>query len=176
MSGADRVGAMAILNENLEWSRLSMDLSLRDAFQGTPVKTLISPGQLLCRFITAKSKKHGIRGNEIFRSPWWLEWDTVAGMLHRWRMAGVKAREVIRGRLAITLEFSERLDSLVQIKMTKPAFGWKGPARYQEDKRQKLTYIGGAIQYYLPNLAGDSDGLSSDVAYMHYFGWVDDLG
>lgn len=39
------------------------------AFTGMPRKVLLSPGEMLCRFITAENEKVGHRGNEVFGSP-----------------------------------------------------------------------------------------------------------
>jgi hypothetical protein len=165
---------MAILNENLNWQDFA-NPDLQRAFQRTPEKCLLPVDQLLCRFITAESQKHGTRGNEIFLSPWWSDWNKTAGMIGQWSSQGASARNVIRAKLAITQRFSEKLDGLVQIVLTKPVYCWKGPARHQEDKLQKVTYLGGGEQYFLPNLASDKQGLSSNVAHMHSWSWVDSL-
>lgn len=47
--------------------------------------------------------------------------------------------------------------------------------RHQNDAALNVTYIGGGEQYYLPNLASDPNGLSSNVAYLHCFTSVDSL-
>lgn len=58
---------------------------------------------------------------------------------------------------------------LAQIILTKQVYAWKGPARHQEDSAQGITYLGGGEQLYVPNLASDAQGLSSNVAYLHCF-------
>ena len=97
-------------------------------------------------------------------------------MLARWKTAQISTKDVLRGKLAITSEFSAELDSLVQIVLTKPVYGWKGIARYQDDNNIKVTYIGGATQLCVPHLAADPMDLSSNVAYLHCFSSVDSLG
>jgi hypothetical protein len=166
---------MAILNQGLEWVQISRDPGIVRAFRGVPVKTLVPAGTMLCRFITTESAKKGIRGNQTFFSPWWMDWKTTAAMLAKWRTQGAAAKDVIRARLAVTKEFSQELDSLVQIILTKPVYAWKGTAQYQNDGARGVTYIGGGEQFYLPNLASDSQGLSSDVAYLHCFTAVESL-
>jgi hypothetical protein len=163
---------MPVLNEHLDWHTLSKDPGIANAFRGTPVKTLLDPPNMLCRFITAESKKHGIRGNETFNSPWWLEWSTAAAEIHQWKAHNAQVKDVIRGRFAVTTKFSQELDSLVQIQLTKPVYCWKGIVKHQADAVRGVTYLGGGEQLYLPHLASDKDGLSSDVAQMHYFGFV----
>ena len=59
--------------------------------------------------------------------------------------------------------------------MTKPVYAWKGAVGHQEDKDRKVTYLGGATQLFLPNLASDAQGLASDAAYMYCFSSVDEL-
>jgi hypothetical protein len=164
----------AILNEDLEWHRIVADSpEVGNAFRGIPGKKLMQPRRMLCRFITTESKKNAVRGNEIFKSPWWMEWNATAAMLMRFKAA--KVTDVIRGRMAIPKAFSQELDSLAQIILAKPVYAWQGIARYQDDAAQDLTYIGGGEQFYLPNLASDLNGLSSNVAYLHCFTSIDSL-
>lgn len=165
---------MAILNANLDWSGIvASHHEVGRAFRGTPEKTLIAANQMLCRFITTESVKRGIPGNHVFFSPWWMEWGTAVAMLSRFKAAAPTA--VVRAKLAVTEEFSRELDSLVQIILTQPVYAWKGIAQYQNDKASQVTYIGGGVQFYLPNLASDAQGLSSNVAYMHCFTSVESL-
>ena len=164
---------MAILNETLEWGNFSTDVHA--AFRGTPIKTLVLVNRVLARFITTESKKKATRGNEIFLSPWWSEWATTVRDVHKWGTMGAPARDVIRARFAVTLQFSQELDSFVLIVLKQPVYAWKGIVKHQEDKDQKLTYLGGATQLFLPNLASDAQGLSSEVAYLHCFSSVDEL-
>ena len=166
---------MAILNEQFEWSHFETNAGLRMAFRGAPEKTLFHSGRLLCRFITCELAQSGIRGNEVFRSPWWSEWRETSQLLHRFKSRPIASREIIRAKLAITHEFSATLDGLVQIKLTEPVYGWVGPARYQNDKQSKVTYIGGATQIFLPNLAGKGNAMSSPVAYLQSFSFTDNL-
>jgi hypothetical protein len=165
---------MAILNENLDWHTIVISHpDVARAFRGTPEKTMLATNEMLCRFITTESKKKGIPGNHVFFSPWWMEWGPTVGMLSRFK--AVPPKNVVRARLAVTEDFSRELDSLVQIILTEPVYAWKGTAQYQDDKTSGVTYIGGGIQVYLPNLASDAQGLSSSVAYMHCFTSVDSL-
>lgn len=166
---------MAILNANLDWSSFANSPGVQSAFRGTPVKTLIPAGRLLCRFITAESKKNGIPGNEIYLGPWWTEWSSTAKMLNDWKTSKSTPRDILRGRLAVTKAFSSHMDGMVQVALTQPVYAWKGPARYQTDKRAKVTYLGGGEQLFLPNLASDRTGVTSNVAQMHCWSWVDSL-
>ena len=166
---------MAILNENLDWHSIAASHpDVGRAFRGTPEKTLIATNEMLCRFITTESKRKGIPGNHVFFSPWWMEWGTTVGMLSRFK--GAAPRDVVRAKLAVTEAFSRELDSLVQIILSEPVYAWKGIAKHQDDNAARVTYMGGGTQFYLPNLASDAQGLSSNVAYMHCFTSVDSLG
>jgi hypothetical protein len=158
---------MTILNEGLEWREIALQTELERAFRGTPVKTLFSPGALLCRFITTESEKNKIRGNEIFKSPWWMGWTAAIKEIKHWSASGATPKDVVRGRMAVTSDFNSELDSVVQIILTKPVYAWRGFARHQADTLRRVTYLGGGEQLYLPNLAADDKGLSSAVARMH---------
>src|SRR5436190_3444628 len=105
---------MTILNESLDWNRISVSPNIARAFRGTPAKTLIPQRQMLCRFITIESKKRGIRGNEIFFSPWWMDWSTTWSMLSQWKTAKATPKDMVRAKLAVTTDFSQELDSVVQ--------------------------------------------------------------
>jgi hypothetical protein len=171
---------VTILNEDLEWNTIAADHDVRDAFRGTPTKVLLPKGKYLCRFITPEVKDR-VRGNNIFLSPWWSDWDTTWSMLNRFRSSRAPIREVIRGRMAVTRAMNFNLDSLVQIILTSPVYAWEGKVRYQEDKDLGVSYIGGGTQLYLPNLADKKqtrikDSLDfSPYAYIHCFTWVDSL-
>lgn len=165
---------MAILNENLDWTGIvASHPDAGRAFSGTPEKTLIATNEMLCRFITTESERKGIPGNHVFFSPWWMEWGAAVAMLSRFKTLAPK--DVVRAKLAVTEEFSRELDSLVQIILIESVYAWKGIAQYQNDKASRVTYIGGGTQFYLPNLASDGQGLSSNVAYMHCFTSVESL-
>jgi hypothetical protein len=166
---------MAILNGDLDWRVFESNEKLRGAFRGIPAKTRIDPGAVLCRFITTETGKKRYRDSGIYSSPWWLDWSTTASMLDRWKRARVAPRDVIRGRLAVTRQFSPRLDSMVQIILTRPVYAWKGIARHQEDKASAVTYLGGGEQLFLPNLVSDPGSLSSAVAILHCYCSVDAL-
>ena len=165
---------MAILNEHLDWSQIAA-AKPKDAmaFLRPPEKVLLARDQMLCRFITTESEHKGIPGTHVFFSPWWTEWRETVAMLARFK--SVAPRDVVRAKLAVTQEFSRKLDSLVQIILTEPVYAWKGIAQYQNDNASRVTYIGGGTQFYLPNLAADAKGLSSNVAYMHCFTSVESL-
>jgi hypothetical protein len=164
---------MAVLNETLDWSNFPS--GVKQAFRGVPVRTLVPAGEMLCRFITTESKKKGIAGNETFRSAWWMNWNSAIHEIAKWRTTKAAPKDVIRARMAVTSGFSQELDSLVQIILTQPVYAWKGIAQHQEDRKRGVTYLGGGEQFYLPNLSTDPNGLSSDFAYMRWFGPVEAL-
>ncbi len=92
-------------------------------------------------------------------------------MLARWNRTGTVAPiDVIRARMAVPQVFSQKLDSVVQIIFTKPVYAWKGTAHFQNDSARGVTYMGGGEQFYIPHLASDHRGLSSDAPCLRYFG------
>ncbi|HZW81485.1 MAG TPA: hypothetical protein VFF50_13505 [Candidatus Deferrimicrobiaceae bacterium] len=83
------------------------------------------------------------------------------------RFKSSKPPDVVRARMALPTAFSQELDGLAQVILTKPVYVWKGMHASRMNKALDITYIGGGEQYYLPNLASDSLGLSSTVCYLH---------
>ena len=63
----------------------------------------------------------------------------------------------------------------MQIILTQPVYAWKGIAQHQDDNRRGVTYLGGGEQFFLPNLASDPNGLSSNVAHLHCFTAIESL-
>ncbi len=166
---------MTILNQDIEWRELAVNPDIRDAFRGTPTKTLLDPGVMLCRFITCAQKEKKIKGNQIFGAEWWLDWSSAIAEFNRWRASGIGPKEVLRARMAVTTKFNPELEGLAQIILTKQVYAWKGKARHQEDSIRQVTYLGGAEQFYLPHLASDDESMRSDYAYMHSFTFTDSL-
>jgi hypothetical protein len=158
-----------ILNADLDWKNLAATFALHTVFRGEPRKVLVGRGHMLCRFITTEPKSQATPGTETFKGCWWMDWGTTSRMLAHWKAKSASTRDVIRARLAVTSEFSQKLDGLVQIILTEPVYAWKGIARQQPDASLGVTYMGGGEQIYLPNLASDPLGLSSRVALMHSF-------
>jgi hypothetical protein len=167
---------VTVLNQEIEWTTIAVNQDILHAFQGIASKTLLSPGTMLCRFITCESKKRNIPGNETFKSPWWLDWSSAFTEITRWKTANNTLKYVIRDRMAVTASFNRELDSLVQIILTKPVYGWKGITRHQYDSVSRLKYRGGGEQFFVPNLSSENSGLSSDVAYVHCFTAIESLG
>lgn len=167
-----------ILNGDKDWSSFAGDTDSRTAFRGIPVKTLIPTGRVLCRFITAESKKRTaqkIRPNNIYFSPWWTEWTSTARMLNDFKAGKIPPRDILRGRLGITKAHNYYLDGMVQIVLTQSVYAWKGIALYQTDDYAKVTYLGGGEQLYLPNLVSNKNCVTSKFAQMHCWTWVDSL-
>lgn len=147
------------------------------AFIGLPQRVLLRAGELLCRFITAENAKLNHYGNEVFRSPWWHTMDSFMQIYNLAKRVQAPLDQTARARLAITEHFNPTMQYFCQITITQPIYGWKGFARHQQEKRSNLVYMGGAQQIYLPNLVSpNTAGMSSDYAFIRYFGATDVLG
>jgi hypothetical protein len=147
------------------------------AFTGIPERILLRPGDLLCRFITAENAKLNHYGNQVFRSPWWHTMSSFMQIYNLAKQVNAPLDSAARARLAITQEFNPTMQYFCQITITKPIYGWKGFARHQQESGSNLVYMGGGQQIYLPNLFSPaSNGMSSDFAFIKYFGATDVLG
>jgi hypothetical protein len=96
-------------------------------------------------------------------------------MLAHWRTQHAGAKDVIRARLAVTSQFSQELDSLVQIILTKAGLCLEGPSASPGRLIVRRDLPRRREQLYLPNLASDARGLSSNVACLHCFTAVESL-
>ena len=146
------------------------------AFIGLPRQFLLKPGELLCRFITAESTQQGHHGNQIFGSPWWHSMHAFMHIYNLSKTAQAPLGDAARARLAIVKKFNPTMEYFCQIVITRDIYGWLGRAKYQPEEGTNLLYMGGAEQIYLPNLASDSTGMSSNYAVLKYFGPTDMLG
>jgi hypothetical protein len=164
----------AALNANFDFGR-DAPMDARRAFLGVPRKIKLSPGLSLCRFITPENAKLGYAGNYVFRSPWWFPISTLDEVLRVARLNKVPAVEAARARLAISDPYSPTMEGFCTMVITAPVWAWTGRASGQpKGEPDNVWYIGGEEQIYVPNLA-DNTGLSSKYAYLHHFGFSEDL-
>jgi|SoiMetStandDraft_2_1073263.scaffolds.fasta_scaffold32274_4 hypothetical protein len=140
------------------------------AFRGTPRKALFNPGDRLFRFT---SQPQGtFRGNEIFSSPWWHAQSTFNAIVRTANATGNSVSDAARSGLAVSPDWNPTMEWLVIIELTKPVYGWVGPARHQpvKDGDRSALFMGNADQAYVPGLATGGNGMSSPFANIYYYG------
>jgi len=169
---------MDVLNQNFDFGR---DASPGDkkAFWSPPHKFLLLPKVKLYRLVTLADVKRGFRGNELFKSPWWYPRETFEELSRMAQSLNLSLPEVARTHLAVQEAWNPLMDNLCIIELTKPAWVWRGPCRYQPtDPEGKIFYMGGLDQVYLPDLARGTEDVvtdSSSYAFIVYFGRVSQL-
>lgn len=133
------------------------------AFRGAPQQQLFERGDVLCRFIT--------RGENSIEGPWWVLPQDLAAMRQHALRNGVGLPAVARARLAVSRDWSKRMDFVVTVKLQCAAFGWVGQARNQpvdsSRSNQNVLLIGGMRQVYMPNLLGDTYRTPAPVRVAH---------
>ena len=164
---------MAFLNETYVFER-DAPPDAQEAFSSRPKKELFFPETEFRRFITAKNKRAGDKGNLIFGSPWWFTKETFQRIVARSDPRGLGIGSVARIQLAVSPEFN-RMEWICVIYLTQPVFGWSGKAARQlATDKSNIYFAGGAEQVFLPNLAGDPEATSSKYARMRFFGMCPD--
>lgn len=145
------------------------------AFFETPKPKLFLAGTKFFRFVTPqKGETPKLKGNGILDAAWWFDKDThthVSKLAHK---AKTSLAHAARSSLAITQRFNSEMEYLCAIRLTAPVYGWVGRARWQEDVELQLCYPGGSPQVYFPSLATRNNGLSSAVAKLEMWGFLDD--
>jgi hypothetical protein len=159
---------MAILNETLDLT--SIDPKYRFAFGGTPKRELFRASDRLMRFVSLPQPK--FEGNELFKSPWWHPQRTFNSIVRTSNRTGHSIVNTARSGLAVTKEWNPTMEWLAIIELTKPVYGWAGPARHQPLQAGDRTtlLIGNLEQVFVPGLAGDGNGTSSEYAFLYYYG------
>jgi hypothetical protein len=159
---------MDILNENVDLT--SADPKYRFAFGGTPRRELFRAGDRLSRFVSLPQPT--FEGNELFKSPWWHPQNTFNRIVRRSNRTGSSIVETARSGLAVTKAWNPTMEWLAIVELTRPAYGWVGPARHQplRDGDSSTLLMGNMDQVYLPGLAADGNGVSSPYAFLYYYG------
>lgn len=176
---------MQFLNADLDLEDLArFDRQYRNAasaFRSRPVKTPFVPGCAFMRVISTTTADKIKQGTEVFSSPWWTTESSFRKLLTDFR--GKDPKDIFRGKLAITSNMSRNLDAWVEIVLTRPVYAWVGLAKYQPEA-EKLCYIGGGEQVFLPNLdvatnfppyLRTKSATSSNFAYIRVFSWTENL-
>jgi hypothetical protein len=144
---------MPILNEGVAFD----DLPVKDrqAFAGKGKPRLFPVGWQFYKYT-----KHPLSAS--FMSPWWSSVQPLdAGdpglkvLLERAARLGVAPQQFARARSAVTKQWNT-MDNLLRIRLTRPVYGFVGRCssqRIDQDFPDKVVFIGGAWQAFIPGLA-----------------------
>jgi len=139
------------------------------AFARLPQRVTISPGQQLFRFASIVGA--GVKGNEVFASPWWIPaatYQEITRIAHRTRQPVI---EVARSRLAVTEGWNPNMDWLYVFELLRPVYAWVGPAKPQRLRAgdPSVLLLGHLNQAYVPNLAAEG-AMGSGAGTLIYSG------
>ncbi len=137
--------ASAAGNDSFDWAR-DASADVKDAFEGSPTRALLPTGTLIGRFAT--------RGSPRIDGPGWVDLATLEGIVERTASASrIGIGATARRDLAVTTEWSPRMDQIYFCRLCAPYWAWRGRA-----SRQPLTYAtdrllpGGEVQLFIPQL------------------------
>jgi hypothetical protein len=145
------------------------------SFTKLPHRVVLQPGENLYRFISIKGRdSEGVRafkGNHVFASPWWIPGTTYRQITKAAHRTGQSIGDVARSGLAIAYPWNPAMDWLTILELSKPVYGWIGPAKPQGvwGSGSPATFLGNRNQIYVPNLAPE-DAMTSDAARLAYVG------
>lgn len=135
-------------NAQFDWERDASD-DERFAFVGRPRRTLLRPGWIGTRFTTARQN-----------SPigaWWVDLEVLGELIEHTERAGrIGIHSAAREGLAITHEWSRRLNQLHAYRFLQPCWAWVGPASPQAVSESGLSHrllMGGFEQTFIPGLS-----------------------
>ena len=168
---------MKILNEDFKFEQLASEVRMQvlGAFSGQPQRKLFVPGAKLYRFITPrKGATRELAGNGVLDAQWWFDSDTRLQLSKLAHISKTSLGNAARSGLAVPARFNREMEYLCSIRLTAPVFGWIGKTRSQEDPDLKITYPGGRPQVYFPSLATAANGMSSAVARLEMWAYLDD--
>lgn len=168
---------MQPLNDDFAFDQLpaSKRREVQNAFSGIPRKETYAVGTRFYRFVTPKKGEQApLLGNSVLDAEWWFG-EAVRSQLsraaHRQRTSLGNAA---RSRLAVTREFNREMEYLCRILVVSPVCGWVGRARWQQNGTETVLLPGGAEQVYFPSLSVAPTGLSSNVAKLDMWAYLDD--
>ena len=169
---------MKSLNEDFKFEQLppTIRAEVLAAFSGQPQRKRFDPGTKLYRFVTPrKGATPELAGNGILDAHWWFDNDTRVFLSKLAHASKTSLGNAARSGLAVPLRFNREMEYLCAIRLTAPVFGWVGKTRSQEDFDLNIVYPGGRPQVYFPSLATNPTGMSSAVARLEMWAYLDDI-
>jgi len=136
---------MSILNEDLEFA--DAPAVVKDAFmRGVAEKKPFSRSTVLYRLVT-NLQNTGI-------GEWWQASSALSEYRFRAMQASAPLADYSRARLAVSVDWNARMDSLCKVMLLEDVVGFEGRSRHQPLSRQltNVLLIGGGNQIWIPNL------------------------
>jgi hypothetical protein len=139
------------------------------AFARIPDRVVLHPGEQLFRLGSAVGP--GVKGNEIFTSPWWIPAATYQQITKTAHRTGRSVIDVARSRLAVTVDWNPNLDWLSILELKVAIYAWVGPATPQPltGGDRSVLLIGHFNQAYVPDLA-PAGAMASEAGALVYNG------
>ena len=139
------------------------------AFARIPDRVVVHPGEQLFRFGSVVGP--GVKGNEIFSSPWWIPAASYRQITKTAHRTGRSVIEVARSRLAVTIDWNPKMDWLSIFELRVAVYAWVGPAKPQPlaGTDRSVLLLGHFDQAYVPNLA-PAGAMASEVGTLVYNG------
>ncbi len=168
-----------ILNQEFDFSRDSPK-QVKDAFKSPPRKVLLRTGEKLWRILTpaelSEIRNQAVRQNVTLDpnevGQWWMTQKSFDRLVELSKQQGKDLADVVRAKLAISREFSSRMNALCIIQLKRDMYAFEGLAAPQplSIKDRSVMLIGNAEQVWIPRMSWSDVFL---VRYLNSFRAVD---
>jgi hypothetical protein len=151
-----------ILNQEFDFSR-DAPKHVKDAFKLPPNKVLLKTGQKLWRILTpvqVSEMKNPAGRQNLADDPnevgqWWMTQKTFHHLVEMSKQQGKDLSEVVRAKLAISREFSYKMNALFIIQLKRDMYAFEGLAAPQplSTRDRSVMLIGNTEQVWIPRMS-----------------------
>ena len=151
-----------ILNQEFDFNR-DAPKHVKDAFKSPPRKVLLTSGEKLFRILTpaelselrSQAGRQDVKLDPNEVGQWWMTQKTFSRLVEVSKHQGKDLSDVVRENLAISRDFSSRMNALCIIQLKRNLYGFEGLAAPQplsaKDPDEMLT--GNAEQVWIPRMS-----------------------
>lgn len=151
-----------VLNETYDFNR-DAPLNVKNAFKTPPQKVLLKPPERLYRILTpagVADVKNKLGGDNFGPDPnevglWWMRGKTFGNIVKTSKQHGQGLSEVVRSKMAISIEFSPTMNALCIIELKRDMYAFEGLASPQPllQKDPNFILLGNGEQVWIPRMS-----------------------
>ncbi len=151
-----------ILNEDYDFNR-NAPIDVKEAFKVPPQKVLLKPPERLYRILTpagVADVKNKVGRDAVKVDPnevgfWWMRGKTFGSLIKSSRQYGQGLSEIVRSKMAISIEFSPTMNALCIIELKRDMYAYEGIASPQRLRKNDPNYmlIGHGEQVWVPRMS-----------------------
>jgi hypothetical protein len=151
-----------ILNQEYDFQRDARQ-DVKDAFKSLPRKVLLRAGEKLYRILTPaelteirnKAGRENVKPDPNEVGQWWMSKRTFDRLVEVSKQGEKGLSDVVRAKLAISRDFSKRMNALCIIQLKREMYAFEGLAAPQRLSKEypKVMLIGNAEQVWIPRMS-----------------------